>query len=397
MSRRSPLKQASPLELNSRRTSAEGPSNLLTPTRNRRSVGSLDRSITIIEDASEQYNEYQGRPRSPSPFPPPLPRQPAALSGTNDASLEDEQFIDHSKPIFEMNSESGGTYLQLTFNCPPGQRAPFVVRLDLGSLLGIANAQASSVLGSGQTPFQRYTTAAGVPKTSQRLGQHLLSTSGKGFHSLPPELRNRVYRLLFVRQAVRFQFGGDNSRSSSFLRCSRQIYQEGRSVLYSANKFIFDRCSDRIGHYYDKYRPEVGYSDVEQFIRDIGQFNLSLIKEVNFNLTDADPKEIPELGVEPRRFVNNAALQRVLVLFGKYGKLDNLKIDFAGKRMVTKADKEFLEALTTVMAKEVKLVSKIDCKLEMEITYYMVFPGPSEPWIPSWNKPWESKYGRGSR
>ena len=156
---------------------------------------------------------------------------------------------------------------------------------------------------------------------------------------------------------------------------------------------MFSRVSDRTGPWFAPYREEVGYKDMERFFRAIGSYNISLLKDITLHLSDALPIITQDLEPEERRFVNEESLQRVLKMLGKHGKLESIQLTLAGKRMVTKADKDFLDALTSFMAKNVKIAGKVDAKIKKEVLLFMRSPGPYEPMIRSWCKPWEPAFG----
>ena len=69
------------------------------------------------------------------------------------------------------------------------------------------------------------------------------STMYCGFLSLPSELRNQVYRLVFCHaDIIRYtkpdsDDNGTVKLSGQFLRTCRQIYNEGLSILYGDNTF----------------------------------------------------------------------------------------------------------------------------------------------------------------
>lgn len=289
----------------------------------------------------------------------------------------------HTKPIFHMDTSEAST-VKITFNCPPGHRGPFVVNLDLGSLLGVKSLKTATQVV--KPPYQQFAEDGDV------VGQN-----GIGFSSLPPELRNAIYHLVFVRgdkKPVQFQSGQDNCLSAAFLRTSRQIYQEGRTVLYGSNRFHFMRKYAKVGPWYATSRTEVAYSDMERFFNAIGSYNTSLLRNLKLDFFDAIPALTQDLEPEERRFVNDESLRRSLRFLGKHSKLDLLLIRFEARRVVNRSDIEFLDALTTVIAKKVKLDGKLDAKIHKEVWDHMTYPGKSEPLMFAWNKTWESTYKR---
>lgn len=381
--------------LNTRHTGSDHGRSILTP-RSQGSAANATPSTVSLDGTPENGDAGKGRARSLSPSPPPLPIAPGVLSSKESTPEQEDCVTDYSKPIFDMTSQQDGRSIHMTFNYPPGHRGPFEVKMDLASLLGHPVPGVSSSTRLVGPPYQQYVSASEQQLTSG--GQAIIQSPGKGFHSLPPELRNRIYRLLFVkRQPVQLHAGRNLARSSQFLCFQRQVCQEGASVLYGENKFVFDRSPHRIGRWFDDYIPETAYGHVEECLRVIGHHNISLLKDVTFIFTDAAKFTTPELDPEDRRFVNDAQLQRCLKRLGKFGKLDTITLNFDGKRMVTRTDRDFLDALTTIMAKEVHLKGSFDTKIKAEILDFMVFPGSAGPLMSAWNKPWESRFGGRSR
>ncbi|KAK5714330.1 hypothetical protein LTR17_017186 [Elasticomyces elasticus] len=65
---------------------------------------------------------------------------------------------------------------------------------------------------------------------------HLIG--GFRFFDLPPELRNRCYRYALLT-ADTIQLVGDARMEPALLRASCQLREEGASIYYSENKFLF--------------------------------------------------------------------------------------------------------------------------------------------------------------
>ncbi len=307
--------------------------------------------------------------------------QNAELSPLKTIDEERDSSVDHFAPIFRMGYQ--GSKIQLTFNCPPGHQGPFVANLDLGSLLG-----GKTPLKEAHSPYQQF--ASGDSMSGM--------VTGNGFASLPPEIRNRIYRMVLVRKRpIQFQVGDrGNSCSAAILRTCRQVYHEARSVLYGENVFVFTRIPHQTGLWYARYRTEVGYTDMERFFSSIGPHNISMLKRLILVLCDALPADTPGMKPEDRRFTKDPSLQRVLRTLGKYGKLRTLRVELLGKRAVAHIDHGFLDALISVMAEEVKITGKIEAKVETELLDHMTYPGV-KPTIGFWNKAWEPRFGRKCR
>jgi len=323
-----------------------------------------------------------------------LPPQPAALGRIfSKESTPEEKYnpLDPTRPIFNITSSTQAAQsLNMTFNYPSGHQGSFKLRMDLGSLLGLAAPGGPSSLPSIKPPYQQYAPAVSSTRrqiiNSRRI---IIQSPSKGFHILPPELRNRVYRMLFVKkQPVQLHAGRDLSRSSQFLSYQRQVHQEGVGILYGLNRFVFTRSAYHVGRWFDPVISATGYSHVEECLRTIGRHNTSLLKHVTFVFTDVSKNTNPDITIDERRFVNDKTLHRCLRWLGKYSKLDTLTVDFQGTRMVMRSDIYFLDALTTIVAKELHIKGSLDPKIEYEVEDYMTFPGKSEPLMRAWNKPW---------
>lgn len=124
-----------------------------------------------------------------------------------------------------------------------------------------------------------------------------VAASSRGFTDLSPELRNQVYRHIFVRKDI-FQIPqrpdhlqtvgtAGLSQSSQFLRTCRLVHDEGCSVrnvsrttgkvvterlqiLYGENEFRFERHHDNRAPFWEPKPKEIGYQDALQFLKMIG-------------------------------------------------------------------------------------------------------------------------------
>ncbi len=98
----------------------------------------------------------------------------------------------------------------------------------------------------------------------------------QGFLKLPPEVRNKIYDLLFLsKHPVDFTANQNHSHSAQFLSTCKTVYNEGRAVLYGNNSFHFTRDSRVRANYFDQVWAEVGFKDVRRFLGDIRPHNVS--------------------------------------------------------------------------------------------------------------------------
>jgi len=100
---------------------------------------------------------------------------------------------------------------------------------------------------------------------------------GTGFPTLPPEPRNKVYRLLFIaKKGLVFYFPNNFCLSSVFLRTCRQIHEEGCSIPYGENTPVFERNKYTRAPLWSPSLKEIGYKDMHLFLKFIGPRNLSM-------------------------------------------------------------------------------------------------------------------------
>ncbi|KAF2724013.1 hypothetical protein K431DRAFT_282278 [Polychaeton citri CBS 116435] len=242
--------------------------------------------------------------------------------------------------------------LQLTFNVPKGHHGPFVVNVDLQNLL--ENMSESIILRTDRTDR----TASPRPRTSLRPALDTSARSGPstktcaGFLDLPAELRNDIYRQVFVSNKE-FDFAQPTNftRGAAFLRTCRQVHEEARSILYSENSFFFNRRAQRYGSYWQNDWNEIGYRSIRKFLKSIGPTNTALIRNINIAFEDAVPSLNPSLACnEERRFVHDEALMSILRHLGDYGALQSLRMYFAGRKILLINDQRFIENLKRVKA-----------------------------------------------
>lgn len=253
--------------------------------------------------------------------------------------------------------------LSFTFNVPPGHTGPFVVNLDLNSLINSQTAFSS--LSTSEQPRTRLSTDSGFSsKASEAPEQSKPSIDGKvGFLSLPAELRNQVYRLTFVtKEKLNFGLPRNFSRSSAMLRTCRQVHEEARSILYSENVFLFQRRSERRHPTWTSDASEIGYKDVRFFLKEIGLTNLGLLRHLIIVFADAIPSLNPQFkGADERRFTNDNDLLFLLRMIGDKCTLEKLDLSFQGKKILFKRDEpRFFSYLTRIKADKVNLVSHPD-------------------------------------
>lgn len=170
------------------------------------------------------------------------------------------------------------------------------------------------------------------------------------FLELEPGLRNQVYRqYLTTDSVVKFHPAPRGGRETAILRVCKQVYEEGRGMLYGGNAFHFERVNQTRGRYFDNERREVGYKDVRRFLETIGSHNIAKMRYLSIDFSDAVPTFTSYMLPEERRFVNDPVLIYILKMIGRSGvTLDKFVVDFAGRAEVTSNDIAFVRALTSI-------------------------------------------------
>ncbi len=150
---------------------------------------------------------------------------------------------------------------------------------------------------------------------------------------------------------INFHTRGFFQRSSGFLRTCKLILAEGRAVLYGENAFHLERSHLQRGKYYEQDWHEIGFKDIRRFLETIGTTNISMMRYVSFEFSDATRAYGPE-GEIHRRFVNDPVVWRCLELVGSNTHLLKLAVTFSGRRNLDRPDLHFLRALTTIKTQE---------------------------------------------
>ncbi|KXT00617.1 hypothetical protein AC578_3140 [Pseudocercospora eumusae] len=280
------------------------------------------------------------RKRSPSPAAP-LPSDHA--DSLSDSSLSDDDDPHTPSP------PSAGTTIHLTINVPPGHQGPLTINLDPKNFAAVRSAPS--------TPSKRDKLAQA---TLARLNARSTSKTSKyaGFLDLPAELRNHIYRTIFVTtRSVNFAQADNFSRSAALLRTCRQVYEEGRSILYSENTFAIERRTQRYGSFWESEWQELGFLNVRKFIKSVGSTNIAFIRKLSFMLEDAVPCLNPAMRTnEERRFVHDDDLMSVLRHLGDHSQLQTLELHFHGRRRVDRTDDRFLDYMKRIKADTVRFV-----------------------------------------
>ncbi|KXL44788.1 hypothetical protein M433DRAFT_139738 [Acidomyces richmondensis BFW] len=322
-------------------------------------------------EANHVQTKSRKRKRSLSP---PLQNENHFLDSPSKS--EDEDAVDlpamRSDAHLQSATTSKGvvqmTLQNITINVPSGHQGPIVLHLHAN--LFNANQLLSPAVAPPTDDIQ-------VTSATDRRGQKIKSArpasaaaaaaAAAGFLDLPAELRNEIYRLVFVAD-LRLNFANpvNFDRGAALLRTCRQCHQEGRSILYGENTFFFSRRTSRWGSFWENEWRELGFRSIRSFLKSIGPINTSLIRKVSFQFEDATPCLNPDtMSHEDRRFVNDDIVMSCLRHLGDYGRLQKIKINFHGRRRLEISDERFLSYLRRITADEVEFVRyPMDCSEE---------------------------------
>lgn len=316
-----------------------------------RSSSPVEGSIVL---SSPLKPRKRARRASSTPPPPLSPAISPLQSRASTPSTDTDELDAAALPTKAATSGLSNTTLQLTFNVPHGHKGPFEVNIDLASLLGLTTTGLTTTAATTQLRKVTADTKLKSPINAFKLLLPSVPEVRTSFNSLPAELRNRIYRLLFVGEPFEFRTGKNFSRSAAFLRTSKRVHEEGRSVLYAENDFCLQRQHNARGNFYDANWKEVGYKDVRRFFEMIGPLNISLIRSVKIDFDDGTPSTSPGSTVEQRRFLNDAHLLHALKLLGKHGELEYIKLGFYGRRYMYMSDVKFLDILRDIKSNKVE-------------------------------------------
>ncbi|KAL1310963.1 hypothetical protein AAFC00_001183 [Neodothiora populina] len=312
----------------------------------------------FVDDFDDNVRVAKKRKRSPTP-----PMTPRRL-------IDDTEPLDEVVASRESNSLHDSTHpVSFTFHIPPGYSGPFVVNLDANLLANLPNAMStkSSLQSAPHTPsladsgYASKSRSSSESNSSRKLFTHSSPkrTGKAGFLSLPPELRNQVYRLLFVTPD-KLDFGHPRNfgRSSHFLRTCKQVHEEGKSILYSENTFYFQASRETRTRRFESGAYQIAYKDIRYFLSALGPTNVGLIRHIIFIFEDLVPSLNPRLkSIDDRRFTSNEDLYAALRLLGDSARLQTLKLSFQGRRWFFMADEDrFSSYLVRIKADSVAFI-----------------------------------------
>lgn len=283
--------------------------------------------------------------------------------------------IIYSQQLDEMtDDETGGAFhrrtpkkppLTLRFDVPLGYHGPLLVKLD-PAILKLEDDASSH--GMRRSKKSRSSAPEFQAATVRELP--------KGFTDLPPELRNKIYRHVFIR-GKSFQIpackpwgSGDLCQSSQFLSTCKLVHNEGCSILYGENTFAFERHESTRGTFYEHEPKEIGYQDALHFFKMIGPENIQYLRDVEIAFTDARPSDTPHTkSNEDRRYMTDNVLINCLRIL-RHAKLRRLSLAFSGRRHLYRSDVKFLGYLEQIKTDELERWSQSrSYRFEQKIHY----------------------------
>ena len=230
------------------------------------------------------------------------------------------------------------TIKDMVINVPPGHTGPLLLQLDIPSPTSKQSIPRARMPTVGAEPMSSPRTPGDLPQPVFGQATSLLQSRSRsrsedyaGFLDLPAELRNEIYRQVFVAEEY-INFSSLNfKRSGALLRTCRQVYEEGREILYSENRFLFKRKCRQQGSYWESEWNEEGFKAVRKFLKLIGPTNTGLIRHATLVLGDATPCLNPGLKTaDARRFVFDDVLMSILRHLADYTQLRKLELNFGG-------------------------------------------------------------------
>ncbi|KAJ4341249.1 hypothetical protein N0V87_001990 [Didymella glomerata] len=315
-------------------------------------AGYVDSRILEEEDfipytSEDQSEEEEGTPRGRGDKPKrKRKRSPSPPSPRLDPIMYKPQLDELT------DDEAGGTFhrrtpkkppVTLRFDVPLGYHGPLLVKLD-PAILNLGDEGAPHGMHRSKRNKRGVSAASATAESERR----------KGFTDLPPELRNKIYRLAFVRDntfqipACRPWGNGNLCQSGQFLSTCKLVHNEGCSILYGENTFAFERHESTRGTFYEHEPKEIGYLDALQFFKMIGPENIQYLRDLKIVFNDARPSDTPQASSnEDRRYMTDDVLINVLRIL-RHAKLRKLSLAFMGRRHLQRSDVKFLGYLEQI-------------------------------------------------
>jgi hypothetical protein len=370
---------------------------MLAKTRPARKGAGTRQSDPNFVDSSKVINDALGDLREENKHGHPRPKKLIGTKRKREPSPDHDRWLkniyDHvtektfaaqnsveSTPVAEQSIIYNGSQpVTLSFAIPTGLKGPFEVKLlpeTITQLNLIANGPTlpltpsiSTTRDSSLAPYapppsslmikRPPTFELPLQKQRQKAAKKLENwirihgTPPAGFLDVPAEIRNTIYRMVFVTHRV-IDFGRPDNcdRSAAFLRTSKQICQEGASILYSENRFAFSRNKNPRNPFWSTNNVEIGYLDLRHFLWMIGPVNRSFLRKVHITCEDGSRNVAHTLPNEDTRFTVDVNLLASFKEIAKGCMLQKLCLSCTGRRKVNVNDIKFIEALCGIEVDE---------------------------------------------
>ncbi|KAH7119013.1 hypothetical protein B0J11DRAFT_509105 [Dendryphion nanum] len=256
--------------------------------------------------------------------------------------------------------------IQCQVNIPLGYSGPLLVQMFPGSPASGLLVPPTPTVAVGALPH----SGPGILTPMPSPAPNPTPVIEKGFMKLPGELRNNIYRLVFVAEDS-LTFGAPNNfvRSSQLLRTCKKIHDEGCSILYGENKFVFNRNRQTHSPFWIPEPQEIGYRDVQQFFKMIGPKNMLNLRDIEFWFEDANGyTKQHRLFPESRRYINDAILADCIQTLATQANLRTAKLGFFGKKTLTRGDHAFIGYLKKLKVDNLKNKATVpfvvNCKIQ---------------------------------
>ncbi|KAI9805241.1 MAG: hypothetical protein M1833_005694 [Piccolia ochrophora] len=267
------------------------------------------------------------KPVKQSPSPEPLSDSASAF--TDDANSVAGEYDDDGKVIHKRREP-----ISLQYDIPEDHRGFFTIRLDLDELVKKYGENKTAPRAKPIVPSSQAARLNASALLRRRDGSFKT-----GFMSLPPELRNTVYQLVFIRKdPLDFKDRYNLCLSGGFLSTCKQVEREGTTVLYGENTFYFQRIHAQRGRFFDRVWKEIGYEDMRRFLARIGRRNFSCIRSMVILLEDGMPSIARTLTPTERRVVNDNHLSYCISKLARCGNLKRLEVGYFGRRQLCRYD-----------------------------------------------------------
>jgi hypothetical protein len=154
--------------------------------------------------------------------------------------------------------------------------------------------------------------------------------------------------MVFVsKQPIDFGNPINCQRSSALLTTCKQVHEEGTSILYSENRFVFRRNRNTRAPFWVSDSKEIGYLDMRHFLTMVGETGRGFLRRIHIILEDATKTQAAQLESDGR-FTHDGNLLACFKVIARDCFLKTMAMTFQGRRYLSTFDVRFLEALSAI-------------------------------------------------